>query len=98
MCVAVAVPPWRCHTGGTRIGKWLVPVLGGAVWAGSWYLMSLEVTRWHHVKPSLAFNSDVAPGARPGRPLVLLHAACVAGPSVVLAGVLRQMRGRHTRQ
>lgn len=41
--------------------------LGGAVWIGPWYLMFLEITRWHHVKPSLAFNSDPIPrtGIRP---------------------------------
>jgi len=32
-----------------RFVKWL----GCGLWAGSWYLMYLEVTRWHHVKPSL---------------------------------------------
>ena len=41
-----------------RLAKWI----GGAVWAGSWYLMYLEITRWRHVKPSLAFNSDPLPG------------------------------------
>lgn len=52
----------------------------GALWIGSWYLMYLEVTRWHHVKPSLAFNSDIAPGAHPGQALILLYIACVAAP------------------
>jgi hypothetical protein len=41
-----------------------VPVLGGVAWVGSWYLMYREITHWHHVKPSLAFNLDIAPGAR----------------------------------
>jgi hypothetical protein len=40
-----------------RLAKWI----GGAARAGSWYLMYLEVTRWRHVKPSLAFNSDPVP-------------------------------------
>ena len=68
-----------------RSAKWLMPVLGGVMWTGSWCLMYLEITRWHHVKPSLAFNSDIAPAARPGQPLILLYAACVAGPLMVLA-------------
>jgi hypothetical protein len=71
-----------------RLAKWL----GGAAWLGSWYLMYLEVTRWHHVKPSLAFNSDLPhpPGQQPhpGMPLLLLYAACVAGPLAVAAGVV----------
>ncbi|GIF47272.1 hypothetical protein DFJ67_6910 [Asanoa ferruginea] len=72
-----------------RSPKWLVPVAGSAVWAGSWYLMYLEITRWHHVKPSLAFNSDIAPGARPGLPLMVLYAACAASPLFALAGLGR---------
>jgi hypothetical protein len=73
-----------------------VPVFGGAVWIGSWYLMYLEITRWHHVKPSLAFNSDIGPGARPGQPLILLYVACVAAPLTVLAAVVVQIRRHRT--
>jgi hypothetical protein len=77
-----------------RFAKWL----GGTVWIGSWYLMYLEITRWHHVKPSLAFNSDPAPGTgirpRPGQPLILLCIACVVSPLVVVAGLVMQIRAR----
>lgn len=77
-----------------RLAKWL----GGAVWIGSWYLMYLEITRWHHVKPSLAFNSDLphAAGTRPhpGQPLILLYIACVAAPLAVSAGLVVQFRTR----
>ena len=73
--------------------KWLA----GAVWIGSWYLMYLEITRWHHVKPSLAFNSDPIPGVgirpRPGMPLILLYLACVASPAVAIAGLVTPRRG-----
>jgi hypothetical protein len=73
-----------------RLVKWL----GGAVWLGSWYLMYLEVNRWHHVKPSLAFNYDLPhpPGQRshPGMPLLLLYAACAAGPLAVAGGLLAE--------
>ena len=75
-----------------RFAKWL----GGAVWIGSWYLMYLEITRWHHVRPSLAFNSDPIPGTsirpRPGQPLILLYLACVAAPLVVVVGAVMQIR------
>ena len=64
--------------------------LGGAAWAGSWYLMYLEITRWHHVKPSLAFNADIAPGARPGGPLLLLYGVCVAAPIVTVVSAVRR--------
>jgi hypothetical protein len=50
--------------------------------------MYLEVARWHHVKPSLAFNSDPIPGTdirpHPGLPLLFLYAACLAAPITVL--------------
>jgi hypothetical protein len=77
-----------------RFAKWL----GGAVWIGSWCLMYLEIRRWHHVKPSLVFNSDPAPGTgirpRTGQPLILLYIACVASPLVVVAGLVMQIRAR----
>jgi hypothetical protein len=77
-----------------RLAKWV----GGAVWIGSWYLMYLEITRWRHVKPSLAFNSDPIPGTdvrpRPGLPLILLYVACVAAPVAVVAGPVMQLRAR----
>ena len=77
-----------------RFAKWL----GVGVWAGSWYLMYLEIRRWHHVRPSLAFNSDPVPGTgirpRPGLPLILLYVACVAAPLVVVAGLITQIRAR----
>jgi hypothetical protein len=77
-----------------RFAKWL----GGAVWIGSWYLMYLEITRWRHVKPSLAFNSDPVSGTgirpRPGQPLILLYVACVAAPLAVVVGSVMQLRAR----
>ncbi len=79
-----------------RFAKWLA----AGVWAGSWYLMYLEINRWHHVKPSLAFNSDLATGTdmrpRPGLPLILLYIACVAAPLVVVAGLITPIRARRT--
>ena len=76
-----------------RFVKWL----GCGVWSGSWYLMYLEVTRWHHVKPSLAFNSDLVPESgmqpRPGLPLKLLYVACAVSPLVVVATSMMQARG-----
>jgi hypothetical protein len=77
-----------------RLAKWVC----GAVWAGSWYLMYLEITRWRHVKPSLAFNADPVPGSGikpcPGLPLILLYFACVAFPLTVMAALAGQARER----
>jgi hypothetical protein len=77
-----------------RVLKWVA----AGVWAGSWYLMYLEITRWHHVKPSLAFNSDLPPmpgtdlKPRPGLPLISVYVACVAAPLTVLVAWLRERR------
>jgi hypothetical protein len=77
-----------------RIARWL----GVGVWAGSWYLMYLEITRWRHVKPSLAFNSDPDPVTgmrpRPGEPLKLLYVACVTAPLAVVVSLLSGRRSR----
>ena len=82
------------HSWGMRWAKWV----GGAVWAGSWYLMCLEITRWGHVKPSLAFNSDLVPESgdrpHPGLPLILLYVACATSPLVVMAALAEQARSR----
>ena len=75
----------------------MVKRVGGAVRAGSWYLMYLEITRWRHVKPSLAFNSDPMPGSgirpRPGLPLIVLRITCAVAPLIVLAALAGQARG-----
>jgi hypothetical protein len=77
-----------------RMLTWLC----GAAWIGSWYLMYLEITRWHHVRPSLAFNSDPVPGTgirpRPGLPLILVYITGVAAPVGVVAGSVMQHRAR----
>lgn len=44
------------------LGEALHEVARRCVWIGSWSLMYLEIMRWHHVRPSLAFNSYVTPG------------------------------------
>ena len=79
--------------------KRLVTWLGTATWLGSWYLMYLEITRWHHVKPSLAFDPvPASPGGirpRPGLPLIGLYIAGAAAPIAVVA--TRLVRPAHTR-
>jgi len=82
-----------------RAVRWL----GGVVWIGSWYLMYLEITRWRHVKPSLAFNPpppDPVTGmrARPGEPLILLYVACVTAPLSVVASLVFGRRTNHDRR
>jgi hypothetical protein len=65
-------------------------------WLGSWYLMYLEITRWHHVKSSLAFDPGPPevgrPRPRPGGPLKLLYAACVAAPVIATSALIVESR------
>ncbi len=73
--------------------------LGGALWVGSWYLMYREITHWHHVKPTLAFNSEVIPGTdirpKPGMPLKVLYVVSAAAPVLVTIQIVREIRPRH---
>lgn len=70
-----------------------------ALWVGSWYLMYLEVTRWHHVKPSLAFKSDLLPanGIRPhpGLPLIILYIVCVVAPLATVSALVAIRTRKH---
>ena len=63
------------------------------MWVVSWHVMYLEITRWHHVKPSLSFNYDLGPDAHPGLPLMLLYVASVAAPLSVVSTWVIQFRG-----
>lgn len=80
-------------SGGVGRAWWVWAGAGGTVvWAGSWYLMILEITRWHHVRPNL--RVAVIPGARPGMPLRLLYAAAIGTPIVVLFAGARSIPNR----
>jgi hypothetical protein len=87
----------RSQSGQSRSTR-IAQGFAGAVWIGSWYLMYLEITRWRHVKPTLAFNSDPIPGTdirpHPGFPLILLYGACAAAPVAVVATSITRYRRR----
>lgn len=76
------------------VARWV----GGALWIGSWFVMYREITRWHHVKPTLAFNYDIGPDAHPGLPLILVYITSVAAPLVVVAGSVIQIQARRAAQ
>jgi hypothetical protein len=82
------------HTRRMRI----VAAGAGLLWAGSWYLMYLEVSRWHHVTPTLAVNSDLSvpgqPPAQPGLPLLALYGVCAVAPLVTIAASARLIARR----
>ena len=76
----------------------LVTWIGGVVWAGSWFMMCREITHWHHVRPSLAFNYDLGPDAHPGAPLLLLYGVCAAAPVVTVTAAVTGARSRRARR
>jgi hypothetical protein len=76
-----------------RLLKWF----SGFLWAGSWYLMYLEIFRWKHVTPALRFNpgppmagTNLRP--EPGIPLIALYVACAAAPLVFVTAVILDER------
>ena len=79
--------------------RWLRRV-SGIVWIFSWYTISLEIFRWHHMTKSLRFNpppplpgTDIEP--RPGAPLIAVCLGSVAAPLVFLtATMIERMRAR----
>lgn len=85
-------------TGGTIGLMTAVRWLGAVAWAGSWYLMYLEITRWHHVRPDLTFNKELLAHdgvePRPGLPLLLLYVTAVVAPVATVATVVVADRRR----
>jgi hypothetical protein len=72
----------------------------GLLWIGSWYLMFLEVFRWHHMTKTLRFNPTPPPGAHgrvnptpppgvhvrahPGGPLIAAWVCAIGAPLVFI--------------
>ncbi|MEV6647885.1 hypothetical protein [Amycolatopsis sp. NPDC051371] len=71
----------------TVVARWAT-VVSLVVWAGSWRIMYLEVTRWRHLDARLRFvTPEVPPGfpvPRAGRPVRAARAAAVVAPVVSL--------------
>lgn len=82
---------------GLRIAMWLT----GGAWVLSWFIMGLEIFRWHHMTPSLHLNPPLPPpGSPPPRPGGFLIGSIVlsitAPPAFVLLAVLSWVRNcRH---
>lgn len=64
-------------------------VLGAALvlWAGSWRIIYLEVTRWHHMDSRLRFTTP-----SPGMPVITLRIVAGAAPATALAAALLLLR------
>lgn len=78
-----------------RVIRWT----SGLLWIGSWFLMFLEVFRWHHMTKTLRFNATPPPGVHgqghPGGPLIAAWVVAIAAPLVFLiATAFRHWRVR----
>ncbi|MET7991854.1 hypothetical protein ABZU76_13165 [Amycolatopsis sp. NPDC005232] len=77
-----------------RRGLWWLLATGLAAWAGSWRIIHLEVTRWHHLDSRLRFTPPPAPPGSPaphaGLPVIMALAVAGAAPlvSIVVAVLL----------
>lgn len=71
---------------------WWTLGIGLALWAGSWRVIYLEVTRWHHMDSRLRFTPPpVPPGSPPpsaGLPVITALTTAVAAPPVVVAATV----------
>ena len=73
-------------------------LLGTALvaWVGSWRVIYLEVTRWHHMNSQLRFTPPPAPpGAPPpsaGLPVITALTVASTAPLVVLLATLLLVR------
>jgi hypothetical protein len=86
----------------TRAQRLLWSTLGiaSALWAGSWRIIYLEVTRWHHMDTHLRFTPPDAPGADPSPGLPVITAVIVAAaapPTALIATLLLARMKRTTR-
>jgi len=62
---------------------WAVLGVALVLWAGSWRIIHLEVTRWHHMDSRLRFTTP-----SPGRPVIMLRIVAGAAPATALAAAL----------
>lgn len=81
--------------------RWWPAGLALVAWAGSWRVIHLEVTRWHHMDSRLRFTPPAGPSGdmspQPGLPVIA--AVVVAGVApllTVLAAVLLIVRTRRS--
>jgi len=82
----------------TRARRMLWSTLGIAsvLWAGSWRIIYLEVTRWHHMDSHLRFTAPHVPGASPSPGLPVITAVIVAAaapPTALIAALLLARTG-----
>lgn len=77
---------------------WSTLGVASALWAGSWRVIYLEVTRWHHMDAHLRFTPPPAlPGYPPpsaGLPVIMARATAITAPLVAVASALLLVKSR----
>ncbi|QYN18973.1 hypothetical protein [Amycolatopsis sp. DSM 110486] len=85
----------------TRRGLWWLLAVAVAAWAGSWRIIHLEVTRWHHLDSRLRFTPPPAPPGSPtphaGLPVIAALVVAGAAPLVSVVAV-RLLLGRASKK
>ncbi|GAB3147435.1 hypothetical protein GCM10027258_40810 [Amycolatopsis stemonae] len=77
---------------------WVVLGVAVVLWAGSWRIIHLEVTRWHHMDSHLRFIPPPVPPGSPapsaGLPVIMALTVAAAAPLVTLAAAVLLWRKR----
>jgi hypothetical protein len=77
----------------TRRLLWAALGVAAVLWAGSWRIIHLEVTRWHHMDSHLRFTTS-----SPGLPVITLRVVAGAAPLAALAAAALLVRRSRARQ
>ncbi|MFG1644103.1 hypothetical protein ACGFMK_27780 [Amycolatopsis sp. NPDC049252] len=79
--------------------RWAGLAAAVVLWAGSWRIIYLEVTRWHHMDSHLRFTPPpVPPGSpAPSAGLPVITALVVAGAAPVVTVVAAALLVRRSR-
>ncbi|OXM59721.1 hypothetical protein [Amycolatopsis vastitatis] len=59
----------------TRRSLWVMLGVASVLWTGSWRIIYLEVTRWHHMDSHLRFTMP-----SPGLPVITLRVVAGVAP------------------
>ncbi len=84
-----------------RGGPWWW-LLGTALlaWAGSWRVIYLEMTRWHHMSSPLRFTPPPAPAGAPaphaGLPVIMAVVVAGVAPLLTVLAATMLLRARRT--
>ena len=93
----------RCPSRRSTRWLWWLLAIVLALWAGSWRVIYLEVTRWHHMDSRLRFTPPPVPAGAPlpkaGLPVIAARSVALGSPPVavvvlVLLARLRTPGGR----